>query len=599
MRWSQALIPTQKESPADAVAPSHILLLRAGMIRPLGAGAYTYLPLGLRVLNKAVAIVRSEMDAAGALELLMPALQPIELWQESGRANAMGGILMEFKLNDRTHVTLGPTHEEVITDLVRDVVSSYKQMPITLYQIQTKFRNEPRPRFGVLRTREFLMKDAYSFGTDLAQLNASYDEMYEAYCRIFDRCGLPYVAVEAESGPIGGDASHEFMVPCATGEDTVIRCEACGYAANREKAEIGRPAAPAAPPADAPAYQAVPTPGQKTIEEVSAFLKLRPEQTVKTLVFLADGKPVAVLVRGDHEANESKVRRAFGAAVLEPADAPDIVKATGAPMGFLGPVDCKIPIVVDHAVAAMATAVVGGNAEDVHFTGVVPGRDFPLEKVLDLRNAATGDPCPRCGGTMIESQGIEIGHVFKLGTKYSKAMSATYLDEKGESHPIIMGCYGIGVNRILAAAVEACHDANGIRWPLALAPYEVAVVILPAKDAAKNAEVNAAAEAIAAELESAGTDVLIDDRDQRPGVKFKDVDLIGIPLRVVVGERGLKDGTIEVKWRDQDAPTTVPAGSAGAAILALLEERRQAEASARLDREVGRATARGVHIAKG
>lgn len=595
MRWSQALIPTQKETPADAVAPSHVLLLRAGMVRPLGAGAYTYLPLGLRVLNKAVAIVREEMDRAGAVELLMPALHPIELWKESGRHGNMGGILMEFQLNERTHVTLGPTHEEVITDLARDVFRSYKQLPITLYQIQTKFRNEPRPRFGILRTREFLMKDAYSFDADAEQLGRSYDAMYEAYCRIFDRCGLPYVAVEAESGPIGGDSSHEFMVPCATGEDTVITCPESGYAANVERAEVGKIAWPAPADAGAPTYEAVPTPGKRTIEEVCTFLKANPAGSAKLLVFLADGKPVAALIRGDHEANEAKVRRAFGATTLEPADPATIEKATGAPMGFLGPVDIKIPLIIDQAVAALPKVIVGGNAVDVHLTGVVPGRDFPLERVGDYRNAVGGDPCPRSGRPMVVSQGIEIGHVFKLGTKYSQAMGARYLDAAGQETPIIMGCYGIGINRILAAAVEAGHDKDGIIWPLALAPYEVLVVPLQPN----NAEVMAATEAIVAELEGAGADVLIDDRDGRPGVKFKDADLIGIPLRVVVGERGLKEGQVEVKWRTEAAARNVPLAGAGGAISAELQAKRKEEDAARFDRQIRRAADRGIKLAGG
>ncbi|WP_165069385.1 proline--tRNA ligase [Paludisphaera rhizosphaerae] len=568
MRWSSALIPTLKETPADAVAPSHILLMRAGMIRQLGAGAYTYLPLGLRVLRKAEAIIREEMDAAGALELLMPALQPIELWKESGRFETFGDLLMKLNISGGHHMALGPTHEEVITDLVRDLINSYKQLPITLYQIQTKFRDEPRPRFGILRTREFIMKDAYSFDADVDQLNSSYDAMYEAYCRTFDRCGLPYVIVEAESGPIGGDASHEFMVPCSTGEDKVIQCLSCGYAANQEKAEVGPSKEPAAKAvADAPPYQAVPTPGQKTIKDVCAFLKVEEKTSGKLLVYVADGKPVAVLLRGDHEANEAKVRRAFGAATLAPADADVILKSTGAPIGFLGPVAIKIPLVIDPAVAALETVVVGGNEVDVHLTGVVPGRDFKLDRVVDVRNADEGDPCPRCGAAMVVKAGLEIGHVFKLGTKYSKAMGATYLDEKGTEVDVIMGCYGIGVNRIVAAAVEAGHDANGIIWPLNLAPYQVAVVPLQVKDAA----VMETAEAIEQKLTAAGFDVILDDRDQRPGFKFKDVDLVGFPLRVVIGERGLKEGKIEIKWRAEAEPKTVPLETAADSILAELK----------------------------
>ena len=591
MRWSSALIPTLKETPSDAVAPSHILLLRAGMIRQLGAGAYTYLPLGLRVLHKAEKIVREEMDAAGALELLMPALQPVELWRESGRLETFGDLLMKLKISGGHQMALGPTHEEVITDLARDLVKSYKQLPITFYQIQTKFRDEPRPRFGILRTREFLMKDAYSFDADVEQLAESYDAMYEAYCRTFDRCGLPYVVVEAESGPIGGDASHEFMVPCSTGEDQVIHCASCGYAANQERAEIGKASdAPAAKPsADAPAYQAVETPGKRTIREVCEFLKAEESGSGKLLVYLADGKPVAALLRGDHEANEAKVRRAFDASVLEPADPESIEKATGAPMGFLGPIAIKIPMVIDAAVAEMETIIVGGNKVDVHLTGVVPGRDFPLDRVLDIRNADEGDPCPRCGKPMVAHAGLEIGHVFKLGTKYSEAMGASYLDEKGTEIPLIMGCYGIGVNRIVAAAVEACRDDNGIVWPLALAPYTVAIAPLQLKSEA----VMAAAEEIEKALTEAGIDVLFDDRDQRPGFKFKDIDLIGIPLRVVIGERGLKDGSIEIKWRKDAQAKNIPLEGAAEAILAelALEEKRLADI--RETNRLNRAKAKG------
>jgi prolyl-tRNA synthetase len=564
------------------------------MIRPLGSGAYTYLPLGLRVLNKAVRIVREEMDAAGAQELLMPALQPIELWQESGRYENMGGILMELTLSGDRHATLGPTHEEVITDLVRNLITSYKQLPMTLYQIQTKFRDEARPRFGILRTREFLMKDAYSFDANLEQLNNSYDQMYEAYCRIFDRCGLPFVAVEAESGPIGGDSSHEFMVPAEMGEDVVIQCPKCDYAANREKAEIGagpEPDQAASPPTtDLPAYQSVSTPGRRTIQEVCDFLKCDESQSAKLLVFVADGQPVAVLVRGDHDANESKVRRAFGASDLTQADQALIEKVTGSPMGFLGPIGLKLPLVVDRAVAAMPSVVVGGNAVDVHLTGVVPGRDFPLEKVLDLRNAERGDPCPRCGTPMAVNQGVEIGHVFKLGTKYSAAMGATFSDDKGQTQQVIMGCYGIGVNRILAAAVESGHDANGIIWPLTLAPYEVVVVPLQIA----NETVVEVADTVARALTEAGVEVLIDDRDQRPGVKFKVDDLFGIPLRIVIGELGLKEGTVEVKWRTDAQAHQVSAATAAEAILAELDATRKALEGRVAERQVALAVQRNT-----
>ncbi len=589
MRWSQALIPTLKESPADAVAPSHVLLLRAGMIRQLGAGAYTYLPLGFRVLNKIVNIVRQEMNSAGAQEMLMPALQPVDIWRESGRLDTMNGILMHLTVGGNTPAVLGPTHEEVVTDAVRDLVRSYKQLPMTLYQIQTKFRDEPRPRFGIIRTREFIMKDAYSFGADVKQLGASYDAMYEAYCRIYDRCGLPYVIVEAESGPIGGDSSHEFMVPSTTGEDSVIQCKSCGYAANVERAEIGTPPPVAPPDPAALPFEKVATPNRKTIQEVCDFLKVHEAASAKLLVFMGDGKPVAVLIRGDNEANEAKVRGAFGVSTLEPADPATILKATGAPMGFLGPVGIKIPMIVDTAVAAMPSVVVGGNEVDVHLKGVVPGRDFSVEKVMDLRNAVAGDPCPKCGKPLDVTMGIEIGHVFKLGTKYSKAMGAKFLDEKGAESHVIMGCYGIGVSRLLAAAVEASNDANGIVWPLAIAPFDVVVAPLQAQ----NPAVMEAAEGLVKQFEAAGLDVILDDRDQRPGVKFKDADLVGIPLRVVVGERGLKDGTIEVKWRNAEAAHHVAVATAGEAIIAEVEATRKAHDSLCVERKMARAAVRG------
>jgi prolyl-tRNA synthetase len=557
------------------------------MIRQLGAGAYSYLPLGFRTLHKAINIVRQEMDAAGAQELLMPAIHPAELWAESGRLKRMGGILMELKLGGGHDYVLGPTHEEVVTDIARDLINSYKQLPITLYQIQTKFRDEPRPRFGILRTREFIMKDAYSFGTDLAQLNTAYAAMYEAYCRIFDRCGLPYVIVEAESGPIGGDSSHEFMVPCSIGEDTVIQCKACGYAANRERAEIGKceansGAAPVEP------FRRVETPNKRTIEELSKFLKVNANATAKLLVFQADGKTVAVMVRGDHEANEAKVRRHFGATALEAADANKIREATGAPMGFLGPVGIKIPLVVDPAVAAMSSVVVGGNETDIHLTGVVPGRDFALDRVADVRNAETGDPCPRCGASMEVAQGIEIGHVFKLGTKYSHAMGANYLDAEGKTHPLIMGCYGIGANRILAAAVETSSDKDGIIWPLEIAPYEVVITPLQVN----NPTVMEHVDAIERALVAAGHDVLVDDRDTRPGVKFKDADLIGIPLRLVVGERGLKEGQLEVKWRHVSAATNIPLAGAADAVNGLLAQAREVHERRVAERRAARAAAK-------
>lgn len=574
MRWSQTLIPTMKETPEGAEIPSHVLMLRAGLIGQVMAGAYTYLPLGLRSLRKAERIVREEMDRAGAVELLMPALTPISLWERSGRVEAFGNVLINFKVkrqNRQVHLALGPTHEEVVTDLVARHVSSYRQLPLTLYQIQTKFRNEERPRFGVLRTSEFLMKDAYSFDTTVEGLNASYDKMYHAYRRIFDRCGLDYLAVEAESGPIGGDASHEFMVLSDNGEDRVAHCAACGYAANLERADIGARAAAAASGAkQGEPRRQVATPGAGSIEAVSQMLGCPPASLIKTLIYLADGKPIAVLVRGDHEVNEGKVRRARGASTLALASPEVIEQVTGAPVGFAGPVGLTIPIWADHDVAAMADAVTGANAADAHFTGVNQPRDFVVDHFADLRHAGEGDPCPRCGAALALRHAIEIGHVFKLGTKYSESLGAKFLDENERQHPAIMGCYGIGVNRILAALIETNHDENGIVWPMALAPYEVLLAPLNVNQP----EVIETAGRLYDELTSAGVEVLIDDRDQRPGVKFKDADLLGIPLRVVVGGRSLKEGQLEIKWRWKDAPELIPLDDAVVRIADLVQTER-------------------------
>jgi prolyl-tRNA synthetase len=579
VRWSQSLIPTMKESPEGAEIPSHVLMLRAGLVAQVMAGAYTYLPLGLRALRKAEQIVREEMDRAGAIELHMPALTPIGLWERSGRVEAFGNVLVHFKVrrqNKQIHLALGPTHEEVVTDLVAHHVSSYRQLPLTLYQIQTKFRNEERPRFGVLRTSEFLMKDAYSFDATLEGLNRSYEAMYQAYCRIFDRCGLAYLPVEAESGPIGGDASHEFMVLADNGEDVVVHCPASGYAANLERAETGDrravPATEAGEEKPAKPLTKLDTPGAGSVEQVSKLLRCKPRDLIKTLIYLADGRPVAVLVRGDHEVNEGKVRRAVGAARLELAPPEAIQEATGAPVGFAGPVGLQVPIWADHDVARMRNAVSGANEADRHYVGVNPGRDFevPPERFADLRNACAGDPAPGGGGVLELRQAIEVGHVFKLGTKYSLALEAHFSDAEEQRRPIIMGCYGIGINRILAALIETRHDADGIIWPLALAPYEV--ILSPIN--VREEEVARAAEALYQELQQAGLEVLLDDRDQRPGVKFKDADLIGIPLRVVVGGRSLKEGQLEIKWRWEPQARTIPLAGAGAAIVELVRREK-------------------------
>ena len=561
MRWSQTFIPTMKEVPAEAEVPSHQLMLRAGLIRQLMAGAYTYLPLGYRSVRKVSEIVRQEMDKAGAIELFMPALQPMEIFERTGRREAFGNVLFNFevKRGDRKlHFALGPTHEEVITDLMARHISSYRQLPITLYQIQTKFRNEERPRFGVLRTSEFLMKDAYSFGSSIEQLNAAYDAMYNAYCRIFERCGLKYLPVEAESGPIGGDASHEFMVPASNGEDFVVHCPKCSYAANQERADTGRYSKLQAKVDGAAAPAKVDTPDAGSIEQVSKLLKSDAKSFIKTLIYKADGRPVAVLLRGDHTANEGKIRRATSTTTVELADEAMILKVTGAPVGFAGPIGIQCLCIADHDVAMIDSAIVGANAKDSHLTGVIPGTHFDLTETFDLRNAETDDPCPKCVGTLQMVHGIEVGHVFKLGIKYSVSMDAKFVDAQEQSHPIIMGCYGIGVTRVVASIVETCHDENGIIWPINVAPYTVQIIPLNVSDG----EVMKVTNKIYGELTAAGIDVLMDDRDQRPGFKFKDADLIGIPLRVTIGGKGLAEGIAEIKWRTESDATKIPLADA-------------------------------------
>ncbi|NLF07427.1 MAG: proline--tRNA ligase, partial [Pirellulaceae bacterium] len=574
MYWTKTLIPTMKETPEGAEIPSHVFMLRAGLINQVMAGAYTYLPLGFRALKKAEQIVREEMNAAGAVELAMPAMSPRSLWEQTGRVEAFGNVLVQLSLHRpgrKVNVVLGPTHEEIITDLVSRQISSYRQMPITLYQITSKFRNEERPRFGILRTSEFLMKDAYSFDPSIESLGKSYEKMYAAYCRIFERCGLDYLVVEAESGPIGGDASHEFMIPAENGEDAVLHCRACGYAANQEKAEIGsRDWTP--PNIAMKPIEKVATPGASTIEQVSGFLKCRPADLIKTLIYQADGRPIAVLVRGDHDANEGKIRRAAKAEKIELAPPEVIEKVTGAPVGFAGPVGMKekIPLLADREIRQAVNAATGANELDAHLTGVNPGRDFQPDLYADLRNAIDGDPCPRCSSKLAQRQAIEVGHVFKLGTKYSEALGARFLDAEEKLHPIIMGCYGIGVNRIIAGLVEISHDADGIIWPVSLAPYEIAIVPVKVPDDA----LMAAAVKLHDRLAAAGIDVLLDDRDCRAGVKFKDADLIGAPLRVVIGQRGLQEGKLEIKWRwDKDSNHIALEGAAESLADMIREER--------------------------
>lgn len=557
MRYTQYLLPTLKETPADAEVISHQLMLRAGMIRKVAAGIYSYLPLGLRSIRKMENIIREEMARAGAIELLMPAVVPAELWQESGRWNDYGKELLRFRDRKETEFCMGPTHEEVITDIVRREIRSYRQLPLNLYQIQGKFRDEIRPRFGLMRGREFIMKDAYSFDLDEAGADRAYEKMYQAYRRIFERCGLKYRAVEAESGPIGGSYSHEFMVLAESGEDAIVSCDSCEYAANVEKAEIKSVAVSAAPPSEE--LKKVLTPARKTIEEVALFLEVAPERLVKTLIVQTDeGETVAVLLRGDRELNDIKLSRLLGCGWVELAPEEVVIKATGAPSGFAGPVGLNLRILADGEVAAMADFITGANEKDAHLTGVNRGRDFTVETFADLRQAVAGDPCPRCGGHLESWRGIEVGHVFKLGTKYSAAMGATVLDDKGEERLLIMGCYGIGVGRTVAAAIEQNHDENGIIFPMPIAPFQVLVTMLnPNDETVKNA-----AEKLYGELLELGVETLLDDRDERPGSKFKDADLLGIPLRVTVGARGLKEGQVELQERRDGTRTMLPVADA-------------------------------------
>ncbi|MDR0327653.1 MAG: proline--tRNA ligase [Planctomycetaceae bacterium] len=576
MYWSKTLIPTMKETPEGAEIPSHVLMLRAGLVTQMMAGAYSYLPLGLRSLQKATQIVREEMNKTDAVELLMTALCPASLYEQTNRIEGFGNVLIKTDLHrggKKTPVVFCPTHEEEVTDIVSRFVASYRQLPITLYQIQTKFRNEERPRFGVLRTSEFIMKDAYSFHTTLESLNATYKKMYEAYSKIFARCGLPFLAVEAESGPIGGDASHEFMIPSPNGEDKVVHCPDCGYAANTEKAEIGGGDRAMDTSIYCKPLAELDTPGAHTVEQVCQFLKVKPTRLVKTLIYLADDKPIAVLVRGDHEANENKIRRVLGVEKLELADPATIERVTGAPVGFAGPVGLKepIPIYADYSIMEAVNAVTGANKNEKHLVNVNPFRDFEPTKFEDFRNAEGGDPCPRCSSRLTIRNAIEVGHVFKLGTKYSECLNAKFLDDDETQKTIIMGCYGIGVNRIVAGLIESSYDDSGIIFPVNLAPYEV--VICPMKVA--DEKMMELAQKLHDELTERGVDCIVDDRDQRAGVKFKDADLIGFPLRIVIGDKGLASGMLEIKWRWEKESTLLPIADAVADLAEMLGDERQ------------------------
>ncbi len=554
MRWSQTLLETLKENPAEAEVVSHQLMVRAGLIRKVAAGIYDYLPLGWRVLQKIERIIREEMNAAGAVEVMLPILSPAELWQESGRWDLYGAELFRVRDRHERDFALGPTHEEVITDLVRRTVRSYRQLPLTLYQIQTKFRDEIRPRFGVMRAREFLMKDAYSFDRDEAGAEAAYQRMFAAYQRIFRRCGLRFKAVEADPGAIGGSFSSEFMVLAATGEEAIATCPGCRYAANTEKAggRLPDPVLTGAVPED---LRLVATPGKHTVEEVSAFLGVSPRQLAKTLLYLADGKLIAVVIRGDREVNEVKLRNALGAARLELAGPERIQAATGAPVGFSGPFGLRgvAEVLLDDSLQGAVNLVTGGNRAEQHALGVAVGRDFTPDRVLDVRLAQAGDLCPACGTPLEIERGIEVGHVFKLGLKYSRALKAVFLDETGREQLCVMGCYGIGVSRIAAAAIEQNHDAHGILWPLALAPYPVCLLPIVPNDPAADR----LAEEVYAELQAAGLEVFLDDRAERAGVKFKDADLLGIPLRLTFGKRA-SENLVEIKVRGREAVELTP-----------------------------------------
>ncbi|MCK6570903.1 proline--tRNA ligase [Myxococcota bacterium] len=555
MRMTRLHAPTLKEDPKDAEVVSHRYLVRGGYIRKLAAGIYDFLPLATRTIHKIANIVRAEMSRAGAQEVFLPAVQPSEIWVESGRWSFYGPELLRFKDRKGAEFCLGPTHEEVIVDLVRRDVRSWRALPLNLFQIQTKFRDEIRPRAGLMRGREFIMKDAYSFDVDEAAALRSYDAMYAAYERIFRRCGLDFRAVEADTGAIGGSRSHEFQVLADSGEDAMVSCTACSYAANVEQAELPTPSRPATGESS---LAKVHTPDRRTIDEVSAFLGRPAQAFIKTLIVHADGKLHAVLLRGDHELNEIKLKKRLGATLLIMADEAEVRAASGAPVGFAGPVGgLKVEsVLADHAVAGMTDAVTGANEGDHHLTGVAEGRDFQVTGFHDLRMAADGDACPRCGGTMKGFRGIEVGHVFYLGTKYSKAMNCAFLNETGDEKPMVMGCYGIGVTRIMAAAIEQNHDADGICWPVAIAPFHVAILPLQMNVP----EVVAAAEKLYAELSDAGFEVLLDDREERAGSKFKDADLIGIPFRLAIGARGLQEGIVELKHRRGGEVVKVPVG---------------------------------------
>ena len=570
MKWTKSLIQTLREDPGDAEIDSHKLLVRAGLMKKVAGGLYSYLPLGMRVLNKVQKIVREEMDRAGAQEIVMPILQPAELWKTSGRWESMGPGM--FRLKDRaTHdYALSPTAEEMVTDVVKSVVSSYRQLPLTVYQIQWKFRDEIRPRFGLMRSKEFLMKDAYSFDTSLEAADASYMAMFNAYKKVFDRCGLKAYPVEADTGDIGGKFSHEFHVLADAGEDGIAFCDGCGYAANLEKAE--RKVAPRAD-ADCGEMEVIPTPGAKSIEQVSKFMGVPGSAFVKSLVYAADGKPVMVCVPGDRDVNEVKLKHFLNAKKIELADYETVLKVTGANAGSVGPVkpaDASLRIVADQELKGAKGCIVGANKDDHHIKNVDLGRDCAISDYADLVIVRDGDICAKCGKPMVLKRGIEVGHVFKLGTKYTDAFKAVYKTDELKEQVMVMGCYGIGVSRTMQAVIEQSHDKDGIVWPAAVAPFQVCICLLDPE----NGEASKVAYDLEQQLEAEGVDVIVDDRAERPGVKFKDADLIGFPVRVVVGAKGLASGGVEVKRRCDDKSKTkvVSVAAAVSAVKSALEE---------------------------
>jgi prolyl-tRNA synthetase len=573
------LIPTVKEAPADAEIPSHKLMLRAGLMRKLASGTYTYLPLGWRCLLKVISIVRDEMNRAGAQEILMPSVQPIELWQQTGRDVDYGPTMAQFKDRHGRQNVLAPTAEEVVTSVAAGEIKSYKQLPINLYQISFKFRDEFRPRFGVLRSREFIMKDSYSFHATPECLDKEYWNMYETYKRIFKRCGLDYVIVEAESGEMGGTGSHQFTIPCPSGEDVIVYTEDGSYAANIEKAAVDP--LPVIPSERSESRnllkpEEVHTPNVGSIDTVCAFLKTQPADMIKTLIFSVDKDVIVALVRGDHEINPEKFTQTLAGKHNELATPETIEKITGAKVGFAGPMGLagKVSkLIIDHAVAAMPIGVTGANKTDYHVKNIVPGRDFPLDGeniiVADIRNAIEGDT--NNGKKLLFKRGIEVGQVFKLGTKYSSKLNCNFLDDSGKGNPCLMGCYGIGINRIVASAIEAANDDNGIIFPISIAPFEVIIVSVNQDDA----EVVGAGEKIYNELKEKGIEVLLDDRDERAGVKFKDADLIGIPVRITVGKKALATGSVELKLRTEPKPTLIPVDTAVAKAVELVNSLKQ------------------------